>query len=386
MGIVKSLLAGTTLLGLVSYSSEVLRPGDGFKLCLAFPALTFDMPVELVSPRNSDLIFVVEQKGRIMVFPNQADVREAKVFLDIEKKVDSGGEKGLLGLAFHPQFSSNGYFYVNYTRSRPLQTVVSRFTVSKTNPMVADPNSEKVLFHFDQPYSNHNGGKVAFGNDGMLYIATGDGGSWGDPHNNGQDLTSWLGKIIRINVDQTSADKPYSVPVDNPFKENKNGYLEEIYAYGLRNVWRFNFDRETGALWAGDVGQNEIEEIDIVVKGGNYGWRVMEGGECYRARTCDKQNYLPPIFSYYQGSETGRSITGGYVCFDPQLESLHKKYIYGDFVTGNIWALTYDGKKVTANEHIARLEDGLSSFGEDSKNNLYVLAYGTGKIYRIESL
>lgn len=384
MGIVRALILGSMLLGLFAHSKDVPDQATNFKLTAAFPSLAFDMPVELVSPPNSDLIFVVEQKGRIMVFPNKGDVREARVFLDIEKKVDSGGEKGLLGLAFHPEFSSNGYFYVNYTRSRPLQTVVSRFTASNSNALVADPKSEKILFHFDQPYSNHNGGKVAFGNDGMLYIATGDGGSGGDPHNNGQNLSSWLGKILRINVDESSADKPYSIPVDNPFKNNKQGYLEEIYAYGLRNVWRFNFDHESGALWAGDVGQNKIEEIDIIIKGGNYGWREMEADECFKSRNCEKNKYLPPVFSYYQGSDTGRSITGGYVCYDPDLASLRKKYVYGDFVTGNIWALTYNGKTVTGNDRIARLTDGLSSFGEDSHKNLYVLAYGTGKIYHIE--
>lgn len=372
------------LTGFVSRNiHDAIEPEPGFKLMEAFPALTFEMPVELVSPINSDLIFVVEQKGRIMVFPNQRDVRHASVFLDIVKKVDSGGEKGLLGLAFHPDFDSNGFFYINYTRGQPLETVVSRFSIDKNNPNVADPNSEVVLLKFKQPYSNHNGGKVAFGNDGFLYISTGDGGSGGDPHNHGQNIKSWLGKILRIDVDDHSGKLSYGIPADNPFKSNDAGYREEIFAYGLRNVWRFNFDHETGDLWAGDVGQNKIEEIDIILKGGNYGWREMEAEECFRSRNCDTRKFILPIYSYHQGSETGRSITGGYVCYDKDLPALKGKYIYGDFVTGNIWALTYSGKKAISNELIARVTGGLSSFGEDGKKNLYVLAYADGKVFHI---
>jgi glucose/arabinose dehydrogenase len=357
---------------------------SGYQLSFAFPELEFKMPVELVSPEdNTNRIFVVEQSGRIMSFVNKRDVKNATVFLDIVKNVDSGGEKGLLGLAFHPNFKTNGFFYVNYTRSSPLETVVSRFKANEASPQSADPKSEQVLLRFRQPYSNHNGGKIAFGKDGFLYISTGDGGSGGDPHNNGQDRTSWLGKILRINVDKPVGTKKYSVPSDNPFRGNEDGYLEEIYAYGLRNVWRFNFDDETGQLWAGDVGQNKIEEVDIIEKGGNYGWRIMEGEECFKPRDCKKEDLILPIWSYHQGSSTGRSVTGGYVCRDKNLPALNGKYIYGDFVSGNIWALTFSGNKATKNELIVSLPDGLSSFGEDSLKNLYVLSYGSGKVYSI---
>jgi glucose/arabinose dehydrogenase len=357
---------------------------SGYQLSFAFPELEFEMPVELVSPEdNTNRAFVVEQSGRIMSFVNKPDAKNATIFLDIVKNVDSGGEKGLLGLAFHPDFKSNGFFYVNYTRSSPLETVVSRFKANGASPQTADPKSEQVLLHFRQPYSNHNGGKIAFGKDGFLYISTGDGGSGGDPHNNGQDRTSWLGKILRINVDKPAGGKKYSIPSDNPFRGNEEGYLEEIYAYGLRNVWRFNFDDETGQLWAGDVGQNKIEEVDIIEKGGNYGWRIMEGEECFKPRDCKKENLILPIWSYHQGSSTGRSVTGGYVCRDKNLPALNGKYIYGDFVSGNIWALTFSGNRATKNELIASLPDGLSSFGEDSRKNLYVLSYGSGKIYSI---
>jgi len=355
-----------------------------FKLVEAFPALQFDMPVELTSPRDGkDQIFVVEQSGRIKVFQNTPGVKNATIFLDIEKNVDSGGEKGLLGLAFHPEYKTNGYFYVNYTRSSPLETVVSRFKVSAANPQVADPASEEILLRFSQPYSNHNGGKVAFGKDGYLYISAGDGGSGGDPRGNGQDRKAWLGKILRIDVNKSSGNKKYSTPDDNPFKNSREGYREEIYAYGLRNVWRFSFDEETGLLWAGDVGQNELEEVDIIDRGGNYGWRIMEADECFKTENCNRENLIMPIWSYRQGSGTGRSVTGGFVCRDKTLPALQGKYVYGDFVSGNIWALTYSGKKAISNEKIARLSDGLSSFGEDSKNNLYVLAYSDGKIYRL---
>jgi glucose/arabinose dehydrogenase len=359
---------------------------DSYELVEAFPNLKFEMPVELTSPSDdTDRIFVIAQKGKIYVFTNKADVKKAGVFLDIEKQVDSGGEKGLLGLAFHPNFKSNGFFYVNYTRSSPLETVVSRFKVSGDNPNIADPASEKILLTFAQPYSNHNGGKVAFGKDGYLYISAGDGGSGGDPQNNGQNRKSMLGKILRIDVDKPAGNKMYGIPADNPYKGNKENYREEIFAYGLRNVWRFNFDYKTGLLWAGDVGQNKIEEIDIVENGGNYGWRIMEAEECFEPRNCDKQNYKRPIWSYRQSGSTGKSVTGGYVCHDKNLPELEGKYVYGDYVSGNIWAITYDGKKVIKNDLIARLSDGLSSFGEDSKRNLYVLAYSEGKIFKLES-
>ena len=186
-------------------------------------------------------------------------------------------------------------------------------------------------------------------------------------------------------MNETSDNRKYGIPKDNPFKGNQNGYREEIYAYGLRNAWRFNFDEETGWLWAGDVGQNEIEEIDIIEKGGNYGWRIMEGDNCFKPRNCNQENLILPVWSYRQGSSTGRSVTGGYVCRDKNLPGLAGKYIYGDFVSGNIWALTCAGKKAVRNDLIATLPDGLSSFGEDSKKNLYVLALGTGKVYKLTS-
>jgi glucose/arabinose dehydrogenase len=358
-----------------------------YNLIEAFPRLTFDLPVELTSPDDgTNRIFLVEQKGVIQVFQNSPGAQNATVFLDIDKQVHSGGEAGLLGLAFHPDYKTNGYFYLNYTigSEKSPVTVISRFKVSDTNPNIADPKSETELLRFDQPWDNHNGGKIAFGNDGFFYIATGDGGSWGDPGNRAQNRKELLGKILRIDVNKSSGSSKYGIPADNPYKENKLGYREEIYAYGMRNPWRFTFDRVTGQLWAGDVGQNEFEEIDIIENGGNYGWRIMEANKCYRSETCTKDALKAPIFHYRQGSDTGSSITGGYICRDKSLPSLTAKYIYGDFVTGNIWALTHANKKAVKNELIARISGGLPSFGEDSKGNLYVISYNPGKIYRLQ--
>ncbi len=355
-----------------------------YRLAVAFPSLKFDQPVELTSPNdNTDRVFVIAQKGVIHVFANNADVEKAGVFLDITPKVESGGEKGLLGLAFHPDFTRNGFFYVNYTKGNPLETIISRFKVSASNANVADPQSETVLLRFAQPYGNHNGGKVAFGNDGFLYIATGDGGSGGDPGNRGQDRKQLLGKILRIDVNNPAGGLNYGIPANNPFKDNKEGFREEIYAYGLRNPWRFNFDRLTGMLWAGDVGQNKIEEVDIIESGGNYGWRIMEAAECFNPKDdCNRKGLIDPIWSYKQG-EAGRSVTGGYVCRDKSLTGLTGKYVYGDYASGKIWALTSSGKKAVKNELVATISGGLSSFGEDSKSNLYVMAYGPGKIYKL---
>lgn len=386
----KPFLFFAAMLFLLSGSTGLVEPaGDGaeaqsYNLAEAFPQLTFDMPVELTSPEDgTGRIFVVEQEGVIRVFQNSLKVQRSTVFLDIKKQVHSGGEAGLLGLAFHPDYKTNGYFYVNYTSGNPLETIISRFTASSSNPDVADAESEVILLRFAQPWDNHNGGKVAFGNDGFLYVATGDGGSWGDPDNRAQNRKELLGKILRIDVNQSSAGMKYGIPADNPYKGNKDGYREEVYAYGMRNPWRFSFDRETGQLWAGDVGQNEFEEIDVIEKGGNYGWRVMEANKCYRSKTCNDDGMKAPIFHYLQGGDTGRSITGGYVCRDKNLPGLTGKYIYGDFVTGNIWALTHAGGKAVKNELIARIQGGLPSFGEDSKRNLYVISYNPGKIYRL---
>jgi glucose/arabinose dehydrogenase len=391
MGYIKIIAWITGMLTLIGsklafeYSPAQSKAGvEKYQLVEAFPELGFDMPVELTGAGdNRNRIFVVEQEGRIRVFQNARTVKTSFVFLDISDQVTSGGELGLLGLAFHPDFKTNGYFYVNYTRRGPLETVIARFKVNASNPDVADPKSETVLLTFEQPYSNHNGGKVVFGNDGFLYIATGDGGSGGDPKNMGQNRKQLLGKILRIDVNKPSPGKKYGIPADNPYAGNKSGYREEIYAYGMRNPWRMSFDRNTGRLWAGDVGQNRFEEIDIIEKGGNYGWRILEANECYEGSGCSRSGVIPPVWAYRQGSDTGASVTGGYVCRDKTLPALTGKYIYGDYVSGNIWALTFADKKALNNDLISRMPGGLPSFGEDDAGNLYVLNYNPGKIYRL---
>jgi glucose/arabinose dehydrogenase len=299
--------------------------------------------------------------------------------LDIDERVASGGEMGLLGLTFHPDFKKNGYFFVNYTRDSPRrQTVVSRF---KTNGQVADPNSEAILFTFDQPYSNHNGGQVAFGADGFLYVSTGDGGSGGDPQNNAQNRKMLLGKMLRVNVNSTEKGN-YGIPKDNPYIGNMEGFREEIYAYGLRNPWRFSFDLATKNLWVGDVGQNKVEEIDVVTKGGNYGWRIKEANNCYDASgDCSKIDLIAPVWSYEQGND-GRSVTGGKVYRGKKLPEFIGKYICGDYVSGKIWALTYDGKIVTKSDLITNVST-VSSFGEDDDGELYICDYSAGKIYSL---
>ncbi len=231
----------------------------------AFPALIFSQPVGIVAPGDgTNRLFVIEQIGVIHVFENSPSVAESTVFLNISTQVLFGGEQGLLGLAFHPNYELNGYFYIDYVAENPLRTVISRYTVSPNNPDQAMENSELVLLEINQPFSNHKGGQIAFGDDGYLYIGLGDGGSGGDPFGNAQNRSTLLGKILRINVDLTSQGRNYSIPLDNPYSGNTFGYKEEIYAFGFRNPWRFSFDSPTGRLWVADVGQNQREEIDIV--------------------------------------------------------------------------------------------------------------------------
>lgn len=372
----------------LKWSSFVVFNSLFFLSCLAqktelkeaFPNLKFDHPVEFIAaPDGSNKIFIVEQGGKIKVIENEPGVKEARVFLDIEQKVESGGEKGLLGLAFHPNFKENGYFYVNYTGGEKLTTYISRYS-SKKNMEVADPQSERVLLSYEQPFGNHNGGKIAFGPDGFLYISAGDGGSGGDPYGNGQNLNVLLGKIIRIDVDRSDNNRFYSIPPDNPFKDKK-GSREEIFAYGLRNVWKFSFDKKTGKLWASDVGQNDREEVDVIEKGGNYGWNIREGTVCFKNKDCEESGFKLPIHEYLHKDGLGQSITGGYVYRGKTIKELEGWYVYGDYTSGNIWKLKEEGKKT--NTLIAKLPGAISSFGEDANGEIYVCSYGDGKIYKL---
>lgn len=345
---------------------------------------------------GSKRLFVPQQQGIIHVF--DANSKETAIFLDMSKKVvyiDKENEEGFLGMAFHPKYKTNGEFFVYYTTTEsPHTTVVSRFKVSKDDPNKADPGSEEKLLVLPHPYWNHKGGTICFGPDGFLYIAIGDGGAGNDPHNNGQNLQSLLGKILRIDVDQKGErGKKYGIPKDNPFinklANNQPIALPEIYAYGLRNVWRMAFDRQTGTLWAADVGQNIWEEIDIIVKGGNYGWNLREAKHEFAPNSNNQgQGLIEPIWEY--DHNIGKSITGGNVYRGKKIPELAGHYLYGDYVTGRIWALKYDETKkaVVANHPIPYNGAVLAviSFGEDEDGETYFTVVSpTGKgIYKFQ--
>ena len=348
----------------------------------AFPNLSLDRMVYLTHAGDgTDRLFVLLQPGRIMLFPNEESIESAMVFLDIREQVsDCGNEEGLLGLAFDPDYATSGHLYVYYTASAPRRSVVSRFSVHPDDPNRADPASEQIILQVPQPFANHNGGMLAFGPDGFLYIGLGDGGSAGDPRGNGQNPDTLLGSILRIDPSSPDAGHSYSIPSDNPFI-SMNGFREEVWAYGLRNPWRFSFDQETGALWAGDVGQNSYEEVDIIRQGRNYGWNIMEGLHCF-LRTCDQTGLELPVIEYPLTGDNC-TVTGGYVYRGSRLPSLYGAYVYGDFCSGRIWALRHDGQGVT--EHMLLVDSPLevSSFGEDASRELYILSFD-GKIYHLK--
>ena len=352
-----------------------------FTLEPAFPKLHFDRPVALTHA-GDDRLFVVEQDGRIYAFENDADVETTILFLDIRDRVnDAGNEEGLLSLAFHPHFQENGYFFVDYTASDPRRTIISRFSLDASDTTIADPQSETVLLEIEQPYSNHNGGQIAFGPDGYLYVGMGDGGSGGDPLGHGQDRSTLLGAILRLDIDNGSDEKPYSIPSDNPFANNSDGFREEIYAYGLRNPWRFSFDTFTGELWVADVGQSNWEEIDVVRNGSNYGWKTMEGSHCYAPSSgCNQTNLELPVWEY--DHSTGYSITGGYVYRGSSVGGMNGTYIYGDYGSGRIWALRYDGVNAT-NEELFDTSLNIVSFGTSHDDEIYVLAFNAEQLYAL---
>ena len=364
-------------------------PGLGLgrmRLEQAFPGISFPGMVYMTYPGDgSDRLFLVLQPGRIMVFPNDQRAASPREFLDIRERVsDAGREEGLLGMAFAPDFADNGHFYVYYSAADPRRSVLSRFSASVTDPNVADPGSERIVLEVPQPFSIHNGGQIVFGPDGYLYVGLGDGGGGGDPAGNGQDPSTLLGTILRIDIFTQDSQGRYSIPDDNPFVGRPGAREDarpEVWAYGLRNPWRFTFDRETGDLWAADVGQNRYEEVDIVRPGLNYGWKVMEGFHCFSPpRDCDQAGLEPPVAEY--GREGGCSVTGGYVYRGSRLPSLVGAYVYGDFCSGKIWALRRDGSEVTEQVEIVDSDARISSFAEDPSGELYILSFDE-KIYRL---
>jgi glucose/arabinose dehydrogenase len=336
---------------------------------------------------GTNRIFVVSQHGTIHVWSNDPAAKEMKTFLDIRKRVqydDKMNEEGFLGLAFHPKYKENGEFYVYYsakpTKENPHVTQISRFQVSKDDPDKADPASEEVLLRIKHPFWNHKGGTIVFGPDGYLYVGLGDGGARDDPHGNGQSLKTLLGSILRIDVDHKDKGLQYAIPKDNPFVGRGDGTRGEIWCNGIRNVWRIAFDRETGTLWAGDVGQDLWEEIDIIVKGGNYGWNLREAMHPTTPKTPGvpkgsgpRPDFIEPIWEYHH--DVGKSVTGGSVYRGKNVPELEGGYLYADYVTGQIWALWYDAarKQVTANREIIPKGLPVLSFGEDDNSEIYFL-------------
>src|SRR6476646_731863 len=372
---------GSALSASACGSSSANNPavGKGAKLQLIVSGLS--SPLYLTAP-SGDLsrLFVVEQTGGIRIIKDGALLPTP--FLDISTKITAGGEQGLLGLAFDPDYASTGRFVVHYTDTNG-DTHLSHFTVS-SDPDVADPASEQVILTADQPYNNHNGGQVLFGPDGMLYLGLGDGGSEGDPQGRGQDLSDLLGSILRLDVRSTS---PYSVPPDNPFV-GQAGVQPEVWSYGLRNPWRFSFDRTTGDLYIGDVGQDSFEEVDVAPaaagsgKGLNFGWNIMEGTNCYNASTCNQSGLTLPVLEYPHSE--GCSVTGGYVYRGSVIPALQGLYFFGDYCQGTVRSFRYQGGSATELTDWPTLRPGgsITSFGEDAAGELYVVIQ-SGSVFKI---
>ncbi|GAB4136308.1 PQQ-dependent sugar dehydrogenase [Thermopirellula anaerolimosa] len=370
---------------IVADTSKLLGSPDPLPLETepAFPRLHFDRPVTIAhAPDGTNRLFVVEQHGVVHVFPNRPDADRTDIFLDIREVVSRDhNEEGLLGLAFHPRYKENGRFFVYYS-TKPRASIISAFRVSPDNPNRADRDSEEVLMKIEQPYGNHNGGSIEFGPDGYLYIGLGDGGSANDPHGHGQNLKTLLGSILRIDVDHRDPGLAYAIPKDNPFVGRGDGVRGEIWAYGLRNVWRLTFDRVTGDLWVGDVGQNRYEEVDIIVRGGNYGWKLREGFHDFdpKAETTEEP-LIDPVTEYFR--HEGMSVTGGYVYRGHRLPEYYGAYFYADYVTGNIWALRVDDRgKLKENRKVARTNLNIAAFGEDEDGEMYLAAFD-GMIHRL---
>lgn len=338
--------------------------------------------VMAIKHAGDNRLFVAEQIGIIKILHKNGTINSSP-FLDISSKVRNSGEQGLLGLAFHPQYKENGYFFVNYIDNSQ-KTVVARYQVSSTDSSLANPLSETILLNINQPFTNHNGGDLNFGPDGYLYISSGDGGSGGDPQNNSQNITNLLGKILRIDVNNTSPGLNYAIPNGNPFADGAEGKADEIWSYGLRNPWRFSFDKQTGDMWIADVGQNAYEEIDFEpnnsVGGKNYGWRCFEGTHAYNSTNCDGGMYTPPVYEY--AHDQGCSITGGYVYRGNKYPLLIGRYLYIDFCSGKLWSLKKNGNDWVNELLYQNSTRNFTTFGEDTNGELYM---GTlnGEIYKI---
>jgi glucose/arabinose dehydrogenase len=400
------------------------QPLPKVRLRPAFPALRLDRPVWMSqAPDGSDRLFIVEQPGRILVWQKASDGSQAKEFLNIVDRatyVDAGAMTGvgLMSIAFHPGFKTNGLFYIfygqhnaNQTGQFPVRSVISELKVSSADPDRADLASERVLLEVPEPFRNNQGGELSFGPDGFLYVALGDGGSNNDPFNSGQNPATLLAKILRIDVDTRSAtgtgkarkELPYGIPADNPWvgepeMGGNSGARKETYAWGLREVWRYSWDRKTGDLWAGDVGEKMWEEVDLIVKGGNYGWCAREGMHHFKPGPSGAQ-YIDPVIEYPHRPELapqskfprhsiGICIIGGYVYRGKKYPALDGIYIYGDYTLGTIWGFRYAGGNVTDYGTLLEQPKNITSFAEDADGELYVLTFterNDGHVYAIEA-
>lgn len=404
---------------LLSATLALAQPLPKIELRPAFPQLKLERPVWISeAPDGSGRMFVVYQDGKILIVKKGSDGSDAKVFMDIEsRRPHFDNEDGLMSIAFHPGFKTNGLFYVYYNQKNPadqnlkpqnypFRSVISEFKVSAADPDKADLASERILLQVQQPFSNHKGGELAFGPDGYLYLGLGDGGQGDDPFGSGQSTATLLAKMLRIDVNTRSTtgtgkrqhELPYGIPSDNPFAKEPDmgsrGAQKEIYAYGFRNPWRYSWDRKTGDLWVGDVGQNLWEEVDLVTIGGDYGWSVREGAHHFKPGPPGAQ-YIEPIIEYphrpnlqsqamFPDHSVGLCVIGGYVYRGSKFPVLDGVYIYGDYNLGTIWGLRYDkaAQKVTAHGTLLDQKKNITSFAEDLDGEVYVLTQD-GQIYTI---
>jgi len=355
--------------------------GFGSAITLAEIANGLSSPTGIVDPGDdSGRLFIVEQTGTIRVLDSGSLLDTP--FLDLSDQVSGGSEQGLLGLAFHPEYADNGQFFVDYT-DLDGNTVIARYRVSGDDPNLADASSGEPLLFVEQPFRNHNGGQLAFGPDGFLYIALGDGGSQGDPNGNGQHPATLLGSILRIDIDSTTGDLAYGIPVDNPFADGVDG-APEVYIYGLRNPWRFSFDRDTGDLYIADVGQNAIEEVTMLPAGeqagANLGWNRLEGSSCYASADCDPEGTVLPAVEY--SHDLGCSVTGGYVMRGGLIPALEGVYLFGDYCSGLLWGTARDADGVWQTAEPVETGLNISSFGQGPDGELYVVDLN-GAIYQL---
>jgi glucose/arabinose dehydrogenase len=395
-------------------TAAIAQPLPKIELQPVLTKLAVERPMWMSeAPDGTGRFFVVYQGGKILVVKKGSDGADAREFLNIEDRHPFfENEDGLMSIAFHPGFKTNGLFYVYYNQKNnpdqhsqplnfPFRSVISEFKVSATNADMADMSSERILLEVPQPFWNHKGGELAFGPDGYLYLGLGDGGSGGDPFGSGQSTETLLAKMLRIDVNSRatvregnhSLELQYGIPGDNPFVNEKNA-RHEIYAYGLRNVWRYSFDRQTGDLWAGDVGQDLWEEVDLVTKGGNYGWSVREGAHHFKPGPPGAQ-YLEPVMEYshrqnlqseglFPDHPTGNCVIGGYVYRGKKYPALAGVYIYCDYSPGNIYGFRYDldAHKVTAHGTLLKQPKSITSFAEDADGEIYALTQD-GQIYSV---